>query len=204
MRKNSSVQAVLTLVWIAIASFASDAKADQVTEQIIASSQMTETVKLLGLLCLSGKKTSSQIDHDKAEVRERVYWAFSPDVHLSDAERALESNAFDEMWTELIATSQKYNVDEVSFVGCDAVALLKCLDMYYVGITPNGPVVFKFSMEFEVGDHARLIKVQTITQWDTVKDLLKAIEHPVDRNQIPTISWPKSRATTQPLATSRP
>ena len=43
------------------------------------------------------------------------------------------------------------------------------MDLYFVAYTPNGPAALPVSMEFKVGDKARVMNVQAIAGQETVQ-----------------------------------
>ena len=89
----------------------------------------------------------------------------------------LEKDKFDQMWDELMRTTTAFDVTQVSFIGCDDVCLMKCLDLYYAAATTSGPMVIKFSLEFGVKGHARLFGIKTYTGWDEIKQVVRGIQH---------------------------
>ena len=164
------------------------ARGDDLTDEMTSNPAMMTTIRSLGVMACLGQEGAKDAAHDKAELK-RNFWAFQPDVKLSDAERATQTAAFDKMWGELLAVSTGYNVDKVSFIGCDSVLSSHCMDLYFVAYTPNGPALFRFSMEFKVGDKARVMNVQAITGWETVKEAARKIEHSVNPTRVPTITY---------------
>jgi hypothetical protein len=188
-----------SLIVLLIAAFCSLDRADEVLDDLMTTPAMAVTIKTLGIFACSGRLSVKDVEHNKTEFKKN-FWAFEPDVKLSDQEVAEQEKFFDQMWDSVYAVSAEYNVNQVSFIGCDTVLLSQCVDMYYAAFTTKGPVLFKFSVEFKVNEHARLFNAQTYTKWDQIKEIVRGIQHQVSLTRVPvlTVDQKSSSSTTSP------
>jgi len=181
-------RSMLAVLIVSSLPYCAAARADDLIDEMMSNASMGGTIKTLGIIACTWQVTGDNLEHDKAELR-RNFWAFKSDVNLSDKELADQTKRFNDRWDSLIQVTAKYSVKEVLFLGFDEVGQTKSLDMYYIAYTPRGPLLLTYSMEFKVGDAARVFDFQTMTDWDKIKQTTRNIEHKTNRTRVPTITY---------------
>lgn len=153
--------AMLSLALLAPAH-AADA---ETLEDFYKNPQRMQDVKILGSLLLS-LKYPQLVDKHKSEFMKN-YWAFKADAKIAEPQLSLRKAEFEDMYRQLAAVIQEYELEQLSFAGVDVVCLAACQDWYFVGHAPKGPILIRMSMEFK--DGARIFAIEWFTEWKEVK-----------------------------------
>src|SRR5665213_2552389 len=83
---------------------------DELTDEMTSNPAMMSTIQLLGATAFYGRTPADEAKN-KAQLKTN-YWAFKPDVHLTDAQVASETKHFDAIWASLMRVSLDYDITQ--------------------------------------------------------------------------------------------
>jgi hypothetical protein len=182
---SMAVKCHILLLGIVLSVTGSLGAEDQVITDVLSTPVWSGNVKSLGGI-LFALKDPKAAEANKLDLK-KSFWAFQADANLTPEQLAEETRHFDTMCDSLAQVTRSYDVNAVSFIGIDQVCLIQCQDWYYAAFTPKGPVVFKLSCEFNVGNKARIFGIEEYAGWHRTKIVVSAIQHKVGEH-VPVIS----------------
>lgn len=150
------------------------AQPQQSLDDVLTNPQVVQSVKALGLAILS-QGDPAIAEHDAAELR-RSFWASRPDAGLTEIEAEVALKEFDRAWQVMAGVVREREIKSIQFVGMDLVLLKRSLDWYYGVATPRGPVLIRFSVQYNQDAPMSIHGVRVWTDWEEIKGVTRQLD----------------------------